>query len=242
MKRAGALETPTGPAPDKERNDYTKETTMKTNTSVRDDLIATLVIDEDDVLTESGNDSTGFWHNEIRIDLEKLSQSDLAAFRVVTDIHDTAGTSFREHYGIVRTATLPDGVKTNAILDFCLQIWEQCTELTAGFSVEWISGNETATWADDVEGAESAQAYWEDDFSNRVNDLSCLEVYDLSNDDNLPFVYQNLLDAGYTPEQLRSEADILTAIADCYESDEDCLYTNEEDAAVAIVERYAEDE
>lgn len=215
---------------------------MEANTSVREDLIADLGIDEDAALTGSGNYSTGFWHNELCVDLEKLALNDLDAFSVVEDIHDTAGTSFREYYGIDRAATLPDGVKTNAILDLCLQIWEQRAELTAGFSVEWVNGNEKAAWDEEVEGAEEAQEYWEDAFRSRVDDLDCAEVYDLSNDNNLSFVYENLCDAGYTPEQLRSKADVLAAIEACYEDDEDCLYTNAEDAAEAIAERYAEDE
>lgn len=211
--------------------------------TLREEILEALRLEANEVLVGSGDHSQGFWHNEIEIDLEELQSGNMeGAFSVVKDIHDTAGTSFRQYYGIDIAVELPDGVTASAIAALCEGIWERREELTAGFSVEWINGNNKAVWDGETEGAEDAQQYWADAFPGEVQELDCMQVYDLADSENVPFVMEGIAHL-IEDKTTADKASVLAAIEEVYARENDEVkFTNYDEAAEEIVERYANED
>ncbi len=155
----------------------TTETTITEMTISTAEIADALGIEPGDYLTGSGGYGTGFWRNELRIDLEKLQRGDVSAFCVIEDIHDTSGMSFDEYHGLDQNYKLPNGVKTDAIIELAAEIFARREDLTAGFENEWDGNNWRARWDSDVEGADAAQEYWERELENEIGDNSpCLKA------------------------------------------------------------------
>lgn len=193
-------------------------------------------------LAGSGDYSQGFWHNEIVVDLEELADGNMEkAFSLIADIHDTAGTSFREYYGIDVNVKLMDGVRVESLAELCAQIWEKREQLTAGFSVEWENGNERACWTvnDDDNSVEEAEDYWCSKFEMEVQDLPCAEVYDLADHENLSFVIDALRENTDDLESMDAQA-VKSLLYEIYSDNHDTLFQNYDISAERIVERIAE--
>jgi hypothetical protein len=194
----------------------------------------------DKFLLESGSFETGFFHNELVIDLEELQAGNLSAFALIKDVHDTAGTSFREHYGIDKCYKLPDGVDVSAIANFCANIFETRDTLTLGFSVKWDGSNQIAVWDDDTE---EVYAAWKT-IGEQIGDLPAMEVYDLSESENLPFVKEAIFADGWTG---KTQVEILERLYVVYPTDNDSVifteyFTAAEKIAAEIVEEESQEE
>jgi len=192
-------------------------------------------------LMESGDYGTGFWRNELRVDLEDLQAGKLSAFHVVEDIPATAGMSFREYYGIDAHARLPHGVSVDAIAELCAGIYEDWKATLEGFSVEWVNGNEKAVWEDAASRDHYEKpSYWSEGFRSEVDDLACGEVYDLSDSENVPFV-QEAIESSFPDIDLSDRGAVAAAIDACYAPDSsDPIFNGRAGAINRIVERNGE--
>lgn len=191
-------------------------------------------LEEGKVYSESGGYGSGFWHNELVVDLEELEQGNLdKAFHVISDIHDTAGMSFRQYHGLDVHAKLPNGVRASAIQEFCNDLAARAGELTAGFESYWDGSNWRAKW-NDVEGADDAAAFWAD-FQESVSELECEEVYDLAFGENLLYV-REAINEGRSAE-FESEAEVLAAIHEVYDDAGGYEFINFTEAAENIWQR-----
>lgn len=225
-------------------------TTTETSVTV-ETMLEVLGIGADEVFCNSGNYNGGFFRNELLIDLEELAGGGLisvGAFHILKDIHDTAGTSFREYYGIDYACKLPDGAKGSAIADVCLTIWNRRQELTAGFSVEWVNGNEKGEWDDDTEGSDQAHDWWSDAdqndcFATLVGDMVTAEVYDMSCDTDTVSTFYAAIHAAteeMNPEDVTAES-IQEILETTYVSDSDTQYTGYADAAKEMFSRWQDE-
>ena len=209
-------------------------------------------LDKEVVAVEGGYGS-GFFYNYLTVDLEELAAGNLAKAFSVDSAHDTAGTSFREYHGIDRTAKLPDGAIADAIRSLCEGIAQRAEELTKGFSVEWVNGNERAVWHDedgdeltnenavDGYGFSGNGDYWlAGQFAQDVADLDCAQTYDLTYSDNCPFVYENVKnDARFST--IESESDVEAILHDYYFDDSEWAYIGFSQAATDILEKIQEE-
>jgi hypothetical protein len=183
------------------------------------------------IYTESGSYGTGFWHNELVVDLEELAAGNLEkAFRVISDIHDTAGMSFRQYHGLDVHAKLPNGVHAATIQKFCNEIAARAKELTAGFESYWDGSNWRAKW-NDVEGADDAAQFWAD-FRESVSELECADVYDLAFSENLIYVRENISEG--RDADFESEAEVLEALHEAYDDAGGYEFINFDEAAADI--------
>jgi len=221
--------------------------TLTTNTATIDTMLEILRLDEEEVLTDSGGWADGFFRNELRIDLQELNNDNAeGAFRMVCDIHDTAGTSFREHYGIDRNCRVPDGATAQGIAELCIDIYANRELWTAGFSVEWDGSNEKAFWNDDAEGSQDAFDFWHNDmtsgFKQRVADLPCTQVYDLSDSENFRCAIWDYRD-DFFPEGIdRGDKDAIQVILEeRLVSNNEITFTEYTAAAEKFVEQWEEE-
>jgi hypothetical protein len=197
---------------------------MRTDEEIQK-MLDNLGISEDDIIIETGNYNTGFWHNELSIDLEDFKNGKMSAFSVILDIHDTSGMSFREYYGIDKNSKLPSGVKTHSLAFFCLDLLERYETLTKGLEIEWDNGNDKAKWYDEDGDLCAPNDYWGQQFQEEVREIDAREVYDLSFSENYPFVKEVI-------EPIPNEVDVTDVYAIeqyiksiAYNDDNDFIYT-----------------
>jgi hypothetical protein len=213
--------------------------TESVNKDIRQYVIDALGIKPDQVYVEMDD-----WHSEISIDLELLKAGEASAFSCLEDVHASRGASAREFYGVVKSAWLPHGSTAKGVIDFCVSLLERHQELTAGLGVGYVNGKAHAMWDDDAEGVEKAMEYWGRDFTQAYlqEEINCVQVYDLADEDNMPFVREALdkyLDAqGITVDVSKlTVTDIYGYLKEIYSSENDEPYfIGQEEAAEAIVD------
>lgn len=208
-------------------------------------------LNDNRALCTEGGFGTGFWKWSLDVDLEALKDGKGAEAISVEQNHDTAGMSFRQYHGIVKSYPLPAGVKTEALKPVIAGIVERAEELTAGFSTRW-DGDWKAVW-ENSEGADDAVYYWDEQLAYTLQDLDCVQTYDLSDSDNRSYVLDNLRQvaaeewAGITALSKDEMVERLEALLnESYQDDEDYSYIGftqaAEEFADYIIENREDDE
>lgn len=218
----------------------------RTTGETLESIAGVLGLSLDESLVESGGYGTGFFKNRLMVDLEHLRDGELDdAFSVLTDVHDTAGISFREMYGISVVTLLPDGVKGSAIAQMCLDLWERREDLTEGFYVQWDGRNYVGKWesvatslADLEDGDVNPKAlYWGERFQEEVRELDAFIHYGLDEGDNFDFVYDEIKADIAGLQEVTAEK-IEAILRAHYEDDCDYVYSGYGDAAQYALGRW----
>lgn len=197
-----------------------------------------------DVYAVEGGYGSGFFYHFLTVDLEELAAGNLdAAFTIDADVRDTNGQSFREYHGIDKSAKLPNGAEADSIRTLCENLAGRAAELAQGFSVEWDGSNQRAVWRDEdgdrCENFEHPGDYWTEQFYSDVADLTCTQIYDLSDTENKPFVLEAIR-ADERFEGAQNADDIEAMIHDIYDDAAEYYYLGFAQAAEELWEQIKE--
>ena len=183
----------------------------------------------------------------LNIDLEELKNENFDEVFSVNEVHESNNfVDFRAYNKIDMTAVLPNGADKSSVQAFCDDIASRAAELTAGFEVEWVNGNEVGRWYDEDGDQDNlddpysdACSYWAN-LQDHVNEIDYTNVYDLDFHDNRSFVKEAVLEELKGQEITKDS--ILSALYEIYEDDSTTFcYVNYDEAAERIIEELNEE-